>query len=359
MIPIARVNTIMEGQLQLVYRIAQLETELRLATEQNAQAEGTIRYLLDLLRTRADAHAKPAIPPILSESPRLGSVNEDHIHDDLLSFSDDEVLPNFEVPVNRVPMSDCKPERPRFHVQPPALLIPEYNRLMGAACFIEEMSASEQVEHWQEFARKHSPRRPAGEWATLYASEIRPVFLSKMQARHGPENAAAGSDSQVRRDSAVESCDSPRSDATSMLIDHKQPQSSSRVTSMTAMIGYALSELNFSPDALEAGIHFSPPSTDTFPYRSVLISDIPAGAFMKDVLDRILDFNIVRVRYLKTQGMRLDAGVLRTNMAMVVFANGESARNCVSMHKGRLTVPMGDMRIALRMRLIQTATRPA
>ena len=71
------------------------------------------------------------------------------------------------------------PPEPEFVFDRP-FLDAEHNRLLNAACFIEDMTKEEKRKHWIKMGREKG-RHSAREWRLYYEKVIRPAFTAKSQ----------------------------------------------------------------------------------------------------------------------------------------------------------------------------------
>jgi hypothetical protein len=239
--------------LQLVFRMAQLETELRFTQETLSQVEGVNRYLLQQLASRASTISPLAQPQTKTPQDSMEASNSStslaHASqsrettqdtessagsgaiDTSGNVSDDsdprpskegqarivELQPSsgakatlqdaphrinspgktvdadFQHRERKDSVTDIgqvqKFARPIRRYTPVArrsglgsLVHFEYHRLLGAACFIEDMDAEGKAAHWRTFARNF-PNVSAAQWESYYESDVRPIYLEKQRAR--------------------------------------------------------------------------------------------------------------------------------------------------------------------------------
>ncbi|EME39443.1 hypothetical protein DOTSEDRAFT_179990 [Dothistroma septosporum NZE10] len=90
----------------------------------------------------------------------------------------------FHTPSPKFPIASRGPRSERIQHAGPAIFADhEHKRLMGAATFIEDMSETDQEEHWAKYG-KENPRHSAEEWKAYYHDRIRLAFLARQTAPH-------------------------------------------------------------------------------------------------------------------------------------------------------------------------------
>ncbi|KAI5358528.1 hypothetical protein Slin15195_G109760 [Septoria linicola] len=94
----------------------------------------------------------------------------------------------------------------------------------------------------------------------------------------------------------------------------------------------------------------TPAEGDAHPFRTVLISDIPIGTSLAEVLDHVRGGNVFSAICLDTAGMRTTPP-LTTNCALVTFVDGRQARKSVKSHSTSRSYPF-------TVKLLETVSRP-
>jgi hypothetical protein len=467
-------NAMTDNSFQLVYRIAQLETELRFTQEKLGQAEGANAYLLQQLAS-------------LASSPGLAQQSQPISRGNLLECSDDIVTKplaneprddrerrtqlsgSLPVTLNAATLGDADPhasrsgqslssklqraddstvtqqgksaieDKTRKLVEPRSLpqdrkdstgvvshvtSIPgphtrtrevfrqsmpgsrvhlQYNHLLGAACFIEDMDAHGKSEHWQKFARDF-PYASAAQWESYYESDIRPGYLAKQRARE----PAASSPIRPALDNHghVLSVDAERvpGNKGELPISQQQqegrgagenPPTLKRVDSLTHLdellitfdkvddkVGAELPpavevEMALPPPPavmptpllrdrprvappLEVNqLFYNAPAADVFPFRTALVTDVPPGTGLDSALNSIKLSDIVSAKYIRTSGMKLKIGMVNTDTIMIVFRCGERLKNVVDESEGKLPISsQGPDQMTASISIIRVATHP-
>jgi hypothetical protein len=460
-----------DNSLQLVYRVAQLETELHFTQEQLSQVQGVNHYLLQQLASRGSLSSLPEQPQNTThhERPQTSCNAAQHAlpkqHRELVQDSessiDSDVIPTSAKPSEdagphirregqaRVPKSKRINESTtmlqhaphvinnkaidrisQYHIrrdsavdvrQGPSHARPvsrdkqdsrpnylgsrahyEYHRLLGAACFIEDMDADEKAVHWRKFAR-NCPHASAAQWESYYESDVRPVYLEKQRAReltvtlpsrveldnHG--HALSTDAEKLKKGEGVASTSQDPQDGGLGAV----PQEMSLAAPIEKLIPNLI-DFDDADDKVDApvqpaiGIEMksspspspkqTPPPTrarrmppleveqlfhqastdDPFPHRTAIITNVSPEQGAHLALTSLERPDVVSATHIRTSRMRLKNGVMETDTLMVVLDSGQRLRELVEQCDGKwpMSSPGQSDCGAAAIGIVETATHP-
>jgi hypothetical protein len=247
--------------------------------------------------------------------------------------------------------------------KPGRILTHEHNRLAGAACFIEDLKdPDEYAKYWVNYACQHQDHT-ADEWRSYYEARIRPTRCETGTAEQVKMHSYSIDEvKQYNIPTAVQATTSPVSalphdiptvvqPATSPVspLQHSQwaaPQPVARWPAPAPRLH--VRSLYAGNSYLSYGVTHYPASKDVGLRRSVLISNIPIGMAVADVLLQLESDRIVEAKFAGTAGMKTLPPIM-TNMAIVDFLDNEDAQMYVDVYAKHA---MFDLK------LIATPTRP-
>jgi len=397
----------MDDTISLRCHIAALETELRLVKEQHVQSQNSITYLITILGNQnkpavqtthdheieslrsqlenalqckaqlerlittsqwAKSTPAPVSPPETSEelqetrvSPAvvegnvgvdlLGSLSEEgdqemsQIQEKVSCSVSEEGVHDGWAKIQRKIHENSENVSKEPAVRRVRILFHEHNRLAGAACFIKDLEDPDQyAKYWVNYACQHQ-EHTAEEWRSYYEAHIR------------PNRCETGTAQSVQMRSysmdEVKQCDippavQPTASPVSPLQHSKwavpqpvaqwpTPQPRPHVRSPYAGSSYQSYEVTHYPASKDVGLR-----------RTVLVSNIPIGMTVADVLSQLESDRIVEAKFAGTAGMKTLPPIM-SNMAIVEFLDNEDAQMYVDVYSRHAVFDL---------KLIATPTRP-